>query len=379
MENFSKQFINSPTEQNGYNLLHNLRINKFHNTAILLGGYISKMYPHSVLIRSENAISAYYSKRYNLSYDLYSKNLSNPNLCEKESFFLRFNQHFSIPYVSDRYTNYPKDIIKNISQRSKNHIPLVTFTITTCKRFELFEKTMNSFLNCCKDIDRIDVWFCVDDNSSEEDRKKMKEKYPFFTFYWKTFEEKGHPRSMNIIRDFVKTEYVFHMEDDWKYFSRKNYISDCMAVLGDNEIIGQCLININYSEISDDIDIVGGEFNKTKGGVRYYIHEHTNTKEERDTFTEKHGKNKKNCAYWPHFSFRPSLFRRNILSILGEFNQNISHFEMDYGFRYTGAGLKSAFLEGIYCMHIGRLTSDRNNKTIPNAYDLNDEVQFPVK
>ena len=48
------------------------------------------------------------------------------------------------------------------------------FSITTCKRFDLFEKTINSFIQCCKDVLLIDKWLCIDDNSSDTDREKMK-------------------------------------------------------------------------------------------------------------------------------------------------------------------------------------------------------------
>lgn len=378
MENLANQFTRSPTEQNGYVLLKELRKNNFHHTCILLSSFISKLYPHNIPIICEEAISAFYIKKYKLSYDLYTKILSFPGLSEKESFKIRLNRHFSIPHISDRYIHYPVEIIKKIQQRAKKDIPLVTFTITSCKRFDLFEKTMNSFLHCCKDIDKIDTWFCVDDNSSEEDRVKMKELYPFFNFYWKTEEEKGHPRSMNIIRDFVKTEFVFHMEDDWKFFEKRTYISDCMSVLSENSSYGQCLINRNYAETHNDIFIVGGEFKVAKNGTRYFIHEYASTKEKMDEFNKKYG-NRMNCAYWSHFSFRPSLFRRKILTILGPYNESAHHFEMDYSKKYASIGLKSTFLEGIYCLHIGRLTSERENKSIPNAYTLNGQSQFYPK
>ena len=50
----------------------------------------------------------------------------------------------------------------------------VMLTITSCKRLDLFTKTMNSILNCWTDIENIDYFFCVDDNSSEEDRAVMR-------------------------------------------------------------------------------------------------------------------------------------------------------------------------------------------------------------
>ena len=44
---------------------------------------------------------------------------------------------------------------------------------------------MNSFLNCCKDLDMIREIILVDDNSSEADREIMKKKFPFIKYYLK--------------------------------------------------------------------------------------------------------------------------------------------------------------------------------------------------
>ena len=47
-------------------------------------------------------------------------------------------------------------------------------SFTTCKRLDLFE-TVNSLLLYCKDIDLANYFFCVDDNSSFEDREKCEQ------------------------------------------------------------------------------------------------------------------------------------------------------------------------------------------------------------
>ena len=378
IENFVKQFLECPTENNAYIICNNLRCHNLHNMCVLIGTYLSEIYPHNMNILSETAISAYYANKYTLSYDLYCRVLECKNLDEKESYFYIFNRHFSSNYILDNYINYPDNIIQNIMKRPTNPIPLITFTITTCKRFKLFEKTINSFLNCCKDIQKIDIWLCVDDNSSQEDRNKMKEQYPFFTFYFKKIEEKGHPQSMNIIRNLVNTQYIFHMEDDWQFFEKKDYISNCMEILGSNDKIGQCLINKNYGETVNDIHIGGGFFNKTQTGLRYFIHEFAQDEKSQAEFQLKHN-NSRHCSYWPHFSFRPSLLKKIVLDRIGTYNEKISHFEMDYSNRYVNNGYISAFLESIYCLHIGRLTSQRDDKTIPNSYELNDEFQFSGK
>ena len=75
----------------------------------------------------------------------------------------------------------------------------IFLSITTCKRLDLFQQTINSLLNHCLDISLVDYWYCVDDNSSMEDRIKMKKLYPWIEFYDKTESEKAHRKSMNLI------------------------------------------------------------------------------------------------------------------------------------------------------------------------------------
>ena len=69
MENLVRQFNEHPSEQNGYAIVRNLRCMNAHYTAVLIGKFISNLYPESINIRSDTAISAYYSKQFRLSYD----------------------------------------------------------------------------------------------------------------------------------------------------------------------------------------------------------------------------------------------------------------------------------------------------------------------
>ena len=279
--------------------------------------------------------------------------------------------------IKDKYTFYNVDIVENILKRPKKPFDIVTLSITTCKRLQLFKDTINSFLNCCQDIDKIDRWILIDDNSSEEDRKYIKINYPFFETIFKDKNNKGHPQSMNIILDTVKSPYLFHMEDDWKFFEKRRYITDCINVISQNQNYGQCLINKNYSELFTD-DIAGGFLHTCTDGTKYIVHEHCENNQQYELFNKKYN-NKANCAYWPHFSFRPSLIKTNVFKILGKFNENVSHFEREYSNRYFKNGFISTFLDGIFCMHTGRLTSEINDETKINAYILNNEKQFTGK
>lgn len=264
-------------------------------------------------------------------------------------------------------TNYKlgKLLIKN---NAKN--PTVMITFTTCKRLDLFKQTIGSILNHWTDVNKIDYWFCVDDNSSESDRAEMINLYPWLNYHMKTIEEKGHLKSMNIIWDKLnelKPMYWIHMEDDFLFHHKTNYIEQSINTLtnniDNNDNVKQILFNRNYGETI-------GHYN-TKG--------HTIIKDNSNIVMHKYCKEKfgyMNCHYWPHYSFRPSLTETKAILELGNFNSEKQFFEIEYAYKWTNAGYKSAFFNRITCQHIGRLTSDRNTKLVKNAYDLNGEEQF---
>lgn len=240
--------------------------------------------------------------------------------------------------------------------------PRIMLTMTSCKRIDLFEKTVNSMLHTWKDIDKVDYFLCVDDNSNAHDRARMRELYPFFDFYMKGPAEKGHRTSMNIIWEhlnLLRPTFWIHLEDDFLFFREENYVlrsvSTLMRLRGKG--IQQILFNRNYAELYD-WDTNGGEPTGEKGVI---IHVQSDTIPGR------------NCGYWPHYSFRPSMTLVEPILALGNYDSPNAFFEMDYARRWTAAGHKSAFYDTVMCLHIGKLTSDKSGQ---NAYTLNGESQF---
>ena len=248
----------------------------------------------------------------------------------------------------------------------------IYLTITSCKRYDLFCKTVDSFLLCCKDITAITGFLCVDDNSSAEDRKRMLEKYPFFKFYFKKEEEKGHLKSMNIIWQKVKesgAKYWIHLEDDWLFIKPEYYVGRSVAFLYkyENDGIHQVLFNKCYGETIGCYNLVGGVgIGDGNREVDYLLH-----------VKDQEGIEGLNSAYWPHYSFRPSMCRAAAIIGLGDYNSPNTFFELDFANKYSGAGFKSAYFNEICCLHIGRLTRDRDNTgRQKNAYELNAVKQF---
>ena len=240
----------------------------------------------------------------------------------------------------------------------------VFLSMTSCKRLDLFTETVNSILNHWTDADDIDYWFCVDDNSSKEDRQKMKKQYPFMNFYLKTPEEKGHRESMNIIWNKLKQlkpKYWIHMEDDFLFYIKRSYVADSIKFLDSQTDIKQVLFNRGYAETIADVDMRG--YAPLVPG--FVVHDY-----KQGQFPYK------NCHYWPHYSFRPSMIDTQTILKLGNYDSSNQFFEMDYALKWVQAGYRSAFFDLVCCRHTGRLTSERNDKTVKNAYDLNNENQF---
>ena len=290
-----------------------------------------------------------------------------------------YNIHFPAIKVVDKYIDYKPENVekwtKYFNRDKGDKKQLITITSTTCKRLDLFKKTINSFLECCLDFDKfeIDKWLVMDDNSSQEDRDEMKKLYPFMTFYNKSVAQKGHARSINLMLRHVNTPYLFHLEDDWQFYYKDNFFTLLYQVLQEKDEYKQVLLNNMYGEIPEHEQLIGGYWNRVaESGLNYIVHEYTATEEEKTAFNRK-WQFKPNCAYWPHFSFRPGLSKVQLFRDLGEFNEDVWHFEMNYAHKYVAKGYKTCFLPGMVCKHIGKLTSDREGI---NAYILNEEFQF---
>jgi hypothetical protein len=194
----------------------------------------------------------------------------------------------------------------------------------------------------------------------------MKHLYNWIDYYFKGPEEKGHLKSMNIIwnkLNELKPTYWIHMEDDFVFIDKMNYVEKAIQGLVElkNHNVKQILFNINYGEIISNYNNRGHIY--LENG--FALHDH------------KDGEfNYLNCHYWPHYSFRPSLVDVSSILELGNFDTEVVFFEREYANKWFAQGYRSAFFDKITHIHIGRLTSERNDPSKLNAYLLNNENQF---
>ena len=295
---------------------------------------------------------------------LFKKNkdlLISYDTCKKQivSLCMKFRDN----YNENTSTLLKKNIVDKMSLEKKVKV-FVSFT--TCKRLDLFKQTIQSILNHWTNLDKVDYWFCIDDNSSEEDRIFMRKNYSWIDYYMKNKEEKGHRKSMNIIWNKlheIQPTYWINIEDDFLFHNKMDYIEEGIrgleALKTDN--VKQVIFNLNYGETIENYHCKS-HINKNNG---FSVHDY-----------KKGNFEYQNCHYWQHFSFRPGITDVSTILKLGNFNSENDFFEMDYAVRWTNQGYKTGFFNKITCRHIGRLTSERKDPTKKNAYQLNEEEQF---
>jgi GR25 family glycosyltransferase involved in LPS biosynthesis len=241
----------------------------------------------------------------------------------------------------------------------------VLLTMTSCKRLDCFLQTVGSMLRQWSDLDVLSEWVCVDDASSDEDRRRMSAAFPWMTFVFKTPAQHGHRASMNLIYDMLRDgayEFWVHVEDDFLFHTRREYVRPAIAALTTLRDTGvaQVLFNRNYAETMEDVGLAG----------------HTPCAAIPGMCLQTYTPGGSDCTYWPHFSFRPGVTAVHSLLSVGNFDGVATFFEREYANRWSAAGFKTAFFNGIHCRHIGRLTTERGKTGAAlNAYELNAQDQ----
>lgn len=333
--------------------------------------------------RDELSICAYYTRRVQQSFELATALLADRALPEPERQRVEANRGFCAPALAERAGEYPGELVEQITERTRRTPASgveVTLTITSCRRPALFERTVNSFLRCCTDVERIGRWICVDTGSAQVDRERMRELYPFLEFVYGDPASLRHAGSMNRLLEMVTSPFWVHLEDDWQFFWRGPYIERAIAILGDDREIAQVAFNRSYGETLDSIRIAGGEVRRTAAeDLRYRVHEHVEAgTPEWQRHLEALPAGALTVAYWPHFTLRPSLMRTAAIKAVGRFDLQPGHFELEFARRYVAAGLRTAFLDEINCLHIGRLTTEEPGDGRLSAYELVGDGRHPA-
>lgn len=142
----------------------------------------------------------------------------------------------------------------------------VTFVLTSCNRFDLLEPTISSFLKY--NTYPIAEYIIIEDSPNADKLNMVLNKFKDinFTVLYNN-PQLGQLPSIDKAYSMVKTDYIFHCEDDWLFY-RSDFIEKSFSVLNDNDKI----INVWIRELNDtNRHPVEPKTYQSKDGVQYRL------------------------------------------------------------------------------------------------------------
>lgn len=104
----------------------------------------------------------------------------------------------------------------------------ITVILTSCDRFDLLEKTLDSFFA----LNTYPIKaFHVNNDSVNQIPFCLVKKYSQIT--WHSGVKRGLSRSIDYLVSLVDTDYFFTMEDDWLFENNPNFIAESIEIMNE--------------------------------------------------------------------------------------------------------------------------------------------------
>lgn len=209
----------------------------------------------------------------------------------------------------------------------------ISVVITSCGRLEYLKKTMESFL--IYNNYPISEYLIIEDGQDTETINYIKS-LNIFSRIIINQKNLGQATSLNKIYQYVTGKYVLHLEDDWEFNKKGNFIEQSIDALNSiNQIKQVWLRDCKHNNKSHYLFVK--ELLKTKS-----------------KYTVQVLHNKKN--YKLHgFTFNPNIMRYNDFIKLYPFQPKAT--EIKAGRKFYDLGFYGAALDKGYCKHIGEISA----------------------
>jgi len=205
----------------------------------------------------------------------------------------------------------------------------VTCILTSCGRFDLLRITLGSFF---KHNTYPVKEFYIYEDSGLTVPQDLKDDYPFIKFI-ETIEQTGQILALDYLWHLVKTQYAFHMEDDWE-FLKPGFIEVSMDIMEHHPNILMVWLKELGTNNQHPIAWDGwdGEFGVFKTGPKL----------------------------WAWHRFNPSLKRKADYDLIAPFSKHTT-FDKNRGWKseaaisqvYNKLGFTAAILPTPYIKHLG--------------------------
>lgn len=217
------------------------------------------------------------------------------------------------------------------NKESKRMVPGVTVVLTSCGRADLLAETLNSFFEF--NDHPVELFLVVEDSRDPAVPDMISEQFGSHIELFVNERRYGQIKSIDDAYSKVTTPYIFHCEDDWRFF-RSGFMRESIDILESDPEIFQVQLRDQWDnnghppERKRFVTAAGTVFRRMRTGFRG-----------------------RNGAIYHGFSFNPGLRRLSDYNLVGPY-ESIGH-EVEIGEAYFRIGLYSAILEEAAVEHIG--------------------------
>lgn len=209
----------------------------------------------------ELAIAAFWVGRPRESFAANCRLLDGPHLPDEEWERVLANRDHSVDLVWGDTLVHPTAVVEHLVARGPLPDPEVTLSIMLGPRPDLVEATLDSFLNCCADVERIGRFLLVDAGSPAADRDRLVDRYPFLEPV--AVAGTGPAERLEALCRTVTGPYWLHLEEPWHVVVPLPYVTRAVEILEDDDGLDQVLFN------RAEGDPPAGEVRRTPSGRRY--------------------------------------------------------------------------------------------------------------
>lgn len=175
------------------------------------------------------------------------------------------NRDLMAPVMIEDALLYPENVPR---ARPEGQPAQITLTMIAGPERTRTERTINSFLRCCTDFDRIDRFLVLQAGLSTQDRTVLSALYPFLEF---ETADTDPANWLGQIRRLVSGRYWLHIKEGWQFFAPEPLVGRLIGVLEAEP--GVMVVGVNFEDAGRLTGrcAMENQVRRTRAGGRYVL------------------------------------------------------------------------------------------------------------
>jgi len=157
---------------------------------------------------------------------------------------ITLNRDLCVPEMLEDAGEYPED---RVQRPAGSRDAEVTVTLVAGPSAQETETTLNSFLHCCTDADRVGRFVVLDTGLFDSDRARLAQRYPFLEFV-SGDGASGFAAQLDRLRSEIGGRYWMHLGQGWQFFAPEALIGRLTSVLQAEPEV--CQVGVNYGDVT---------------------------------------------------------------------------------------------------------------------------------